>query len=182
MRRLHRDRHWPDDPLWICAMRLSDGARVVFGRDPHPEPDVGTAVEASSAIPGFFAPVAIDGDRYVDGGAHSPTNADLLATLGLDVVVVLSPMSAQREALMFNMRAAARSIHHAELRREVATFSRRTTVLVFEPTSVDVSVMGLNAMDPRRMVGVVAQAQRSAHAHLMDDSSKPAVELLNSAV
>ena len=38
-----------------------------------------TAVEASSAIPGFFQPVLIDGVRYVDGGAHSPTNADLLA-------------------------------------------------------------------------------------------------------
>ena len=181
MRQLHQNRRWPDEPLWICALRLSDGARVVFGRDPQPEPDVGTAVEASSAIPGYFAPVAIDGDRYVDGGTHSPTNADLLAGLGLDVVVVVSPMSAQREALVFNMRAAARGIHHASLRRELATFSRRTTVLAFEPTSVDVSVMGLNAMDPRRMVGVVAQARRSAHAHLSDDSSKAAVELLNSA-
>ena len=27
----------------------------------------------------YFAPVEIDGERYVDGGAHSPTNADLLA-------------------------------------------------------------------------------------------------------
>ena len=102
MRRLHRTR-WPEEPLWICALRLSDGARVVFGRDASPEPDVGTAVEASSAIPGYFTPVVIDGERYVDGGAHSPTNADLVAGIGLDLVVVVSPMSARTDALLFNM-------------------------------------------------------------------------------
>ena len=41
-----------------------------------------TAVAASCAIPAFFAPVSIDGVRYVDGGVHSPTNADLVAGLG----------------------------------------------------------------------------------------------------
>ena len=118
-------------PLWICALRLSDGARVVFGRDPAPEPDVGTAVEASSAIPGFFAPVVIDGERYVDGGAHSPTNADLVARIGLDLVVVLSPMSARTEALMFNLRAAARGLHRSTLHRELerVRFGHRCPVL-----------------------------------------------------
>ena len=34
----------------------------------HPRRRVGEAVEASCAIPGYFAPVTIDGARYVDGG------------------------------------------------------------------------------------------------------------------
>ena len=118
MRRLHKQR-WPAEPLWICALRLSDGARVVFGRDAAPEPDVGTAVEASSAIPGYFAPVVIDGERYVDGGAHSPTNADLVAGIGLDLVVVVSPMSARTEAL--HVQHAAR--RHAALHRGTLTAS-----------------------------------------------------------
>ena len=58
--------------------------------------DVATAVAASCAIPAFFAPVSIDGVRYVDGGVHSPTNADLVAGLGLDLVVISSPMSIAR--------------------------------------------------------------------------------------
>src|SRR3954468_17420028 len=77
----------PDKPLWICALRLRDGQRVVFGRDDVDVPDVGTAVEASSAIPGYMQPVSIGRETYVDGGAHSPSNADLLAGLGLDLVV-----------------------------------------------------------------------------------------------
>lgn len=180
MRRLHPQR-WPNEALWICALRLRDGERVVFGRDAGPEPDVGTAVEASSAIPGYFAPVTIDGERYVDGGTHSPTNADLVARVGLDLVIVSSPMSAQRDALVFNMRAAARGLHHGALRRELATFSKATTVLCFEPTSVDISVMGINAMDPKRMAGVLAQARRSAHAWLEHDRSAKAVEMLQAA-
>ncbi len=180
MRRLHKER-WPADPLWICALRLRDGVRVVFGRDASPEPDVGTAVEASSAIPGYFSPVVIDGERYVDGGAHSPTNADLVARIGLDLVVVVSPMSASTEALMFNLRAAARGYHRSTLHRELSLFGKGTPVLCFEPTSVDTQVMGINAMDPRRMVPVVAQAQRSARAHLALDASKTAVDLLTAA-
>jgi NTE family protein len=180
MRQLHKQR-WPDEALWICALRLSDGERVVFGRDARPEPDVGTAVEASSAIPGYFAPVTIDGERYVDGGTHSPTNADLVGGVGLDLVIVSSPMSAQRDALVFNMRAAARGLHHGALRRELASFSAATRVLCFEPTSVDISVMGINAMDPKRMLGVLAQARRSAHAVLEHERSTPALEMLRAA-
>ena len=155
MRRLHKER-WPAEPLWICASRLSDGARVVFGRDAAPEPDVGTAVEASSAIPGFFAPVVIDGERYVDGGAHSPTNADLVARIGLDLVIVVSPMSVRTEALMFNVRRGGTRSPPEHAAPRARLFSSSTAVLCFEPTSVDMQAMGINAMDPKRMVPVIA--------------------------
>ena len=41
---------WPPDPLWICAVRQSDGRRVVFGRGDR-RPRVADAVAASCAIP-----------------------------------------------------------------------------------------------------------------------------------
>ena len=70
---------WPEQPLWVCAVRLRDGSRVVFGRDRTDAP-VGQAVAASCAIPGYYAPVSIDGVDHVDGGVHSPTNADVVTT------------------------------------------------------------------------------------------------------
>ena len=81
---------WPDELLWIVAVNLDVGTRVVFGRPGEPVATVGGAVEASCAIPGFFAPVTVDGARYVDGGVHSTTNADLVAALDPppDLVVV----------------------------------------------------------------------------------------------
>ena len=69
---------WPAEPLWICAVRQDDGQRVVFGRDDAHRPPLADAVAASCAIPGYFSPVTIDGQRYVDGGVHSPTNGDVL--------------------------------------------------------------------------------------------------------
>src|SRR5690606_33907910 len=81
--RATHDDPWPGRPTWICAVRMPEGERVVFGRDVD-DADLATAVEASSAIPGYFAPVRHGGDTYVDGGVHSPTNADLAAGLGFD--------------------------------------------------------------------------------------------------
>ncbi len=70
---------WPERNLWLTAVRLRDGNRVVFGRPGAPPAPVADAVAASCAIPSFFEPVTIGGVPFVDGGAHSPTNADLLA-------------------------------------------------------------------------------------------------------
>lgn len=178
LRRLWGDR-WPASPLWLCAVRLSDGARVVFGRGPSPRTDVGTAVEASSAIPGFFAPVDVDGVRYVDGGAHSPTNADLLARSGFDLVIVSSPMSARPEALAGSLRAMPRALHHEVLRRELAGLARGgTKVLAFEPSAAELAVMGWNAMDPGRMPAVAEQAYRSARALLDTAAARDARAVL----
>ena len=83
---------WPTQPFWVTAVRLSDGERVVFGRDDL-QATAAEAVRASCAVPVMFEPVTVDGDRYVDGGVHSYTNADLMGPPAFDLVVVSSPMS-----------------------------------------------------------------------------------------
>ena len=83
---------WPAQPFWVTAVRLSDGERVVFGRDDL-QATAAEAVRASCAVPVMFEPVTVDGNRYVDGGVHSYTNADLMGPPAFDLVVVSSPMS-----------------------------------------------------------------------------------------
>ena len=180
IRTLYGDRRWPDEPLWICALRLGDGRRVVFGRDESPTPDVGTACEASSAIPGFFEPVRIDGESYVDGGAHSPTNADLVAGLGLDVVVVVSPMSAVRSALRtLRPTTVGRRFSGAALAQEVRRVrADGTPVLTIQPTADDLAVMGVNAMDPGRRADVARRAFESTKRRLDDPRAAEVVSLL----
>src|SRR5947208_6553847 len=165
---------WPDRALWICALRLRDGQRVVFGRDDVEISDVGTAVEASSAIPGYLQPVAVGADTYVDGGAHSPSNADVVAGLGLDLVIVISTMSAPWTALRPSPNIGSRALASWVLEREVrAIRATGTPVLVLEPTAEDLVVMGNNAMDPARRRAVAEQArsttvQRLAHPAAAD--------------
>ena len=83
---------WPEARFWVPVVRLSDGERVVFGRD-DVEATAAEAVRASCAVPVLFEPVSVDGQRYIDGGLHSYTNADLMGPPAFDLVVVSSPMS-----------------------------------------------------------------------------------------
>ena len=82
---------WPAEDLWVCAIRQDDLRRVVFGRDA--KPSLAQAVTASCAVPGYFQPVSIDGQTYVDGGVHAPPNAGALRRSELDLVIIVSPMS-----------------------------------------------------------------------------------------
>jgi NTE family protein len=155
---------WPDAPLWICTVRLRDGKLVVLGRDARPQVDVATAVEASSAIPAFFTPVVIDGDRHVDGGVHSPTNADLLARppSPLRAVIIVSPMSATPRALR-QPSFSGRPMFARRLAREVQVLRRAgIEVHTFQPTPADIAVMGVNAMDFVRRGEVARVAHGSA--------------------
>jgi NTE family protein len=170
---------WPRRSLFINAVRLDTGQRVTFGRDRTPRPDVATAVAASIAIPGFFAPVAIDGVRYVDGGAHSPTNADVVADAHVDLVVVSSPMSMGGSEIRLRADQGPRRLARFYLSREVATLRRRgIRVLAIQPRPDDRAVMGLNAMDGVRAARVVEQAAASARQRLQRPDVVEQVEML----
>jgi NTE family protein len=169
---------WPAESLWLVAVRLSTGERVVFGTPSAPPAKVADAVAASCAIPGFFEPVVIEGHRYVDGGAHSPTNADLVADLGLDVVVVSSPMSRAGRAMTGRV-SPIRQWARRELDRELRRVTRSgPLVIAFQPTGADLGVMGFNAMDMGRRPAVARQAQDSTRRWLDDPRNAEAVELL----
>jgi NTE family protein len=152
---------WPPDPLWICAVRQSDGRRVVFGRGER-RPRIADAVAASCAIPGFFTPVVIDGEAHIDGGVHSPTNADVLRDENLDLVVISSPMSRRGRRPRLSpdqpMRIWAGALLDAEVRR---LRRRGTTVVALQPDDSVLERMGLNAMDPSRR-GAIATAAYEA--------------------
>ncbi len=154
---------WPTEPLWVCAVRQADGRRVVFGRHGR-RPPLPEVVAASCAIPGFFSPVTIEGQAYIDGGVHSPTNLDVLGgrDLDLDLVLVSSPMSLSGRRLRLGADQAMRRWSGALLDTEALRLRRRgLQVVAFQPTAEDAAVMGPNAMDPRRRAAIARQARES---------------------
>jgi NTE family protein len=147
MNELHPGR-WPDDSMWIAAVRLSDGRRIVFGRD-DVRGDIGQAVQASSAVPGAYVPARIGQRQYVDGGVHSSTNADLTATLGFDLVIISSAMTATADGRNW-VTNPSRTWFGAKLDREVATIrSNGTPVLVVEPDSDALPMLSKKGSNPR---------------------------------
>ena len=76
----------------VVALDYDTGrARAVRRRRDRRRRTSPTAVMASCAIPGWYQPVRIGEHRYIDGGAWSSTNLDLMAGLELDEVYVLAP-------------------------------------------------------------------------------------------
>ena len=122
------------------------------------------------AIPGYFAPVEDDGVRYVDGGAYSATNLDLVAQLGLDLVIVSAPMSTAELPSAHVPRAVLRLPMTLRLAQEVRVVQGRGTgVVAFQPTVADLAVTGWNAMDFGRRAAVATQAYASARHYLETD-------------
>jgi NTE family protein len=167
-------------------VRLDTGRLTVFGKDDQPRPSVGDAVAASCAIPGYFEPVAIDGVRYVDGGVHSPTNAELVADpdLGLDLVIVSSSMSAGGRWRR-TLSPAERPVRAAAswyLGREVAKVrATGVPVLVFQPGGDDLGDIAGNAMDPKRRPAATRRAGQLARLRLTRPDAAQLVELLRDA-
>jgi NTE family protein len=160
---------WPAAALWIVAVDLDVGPRVVFGRPGAPAVTVGQAVEASCAVPGYFAPVSIDGRRYVDGGVHSTTNADLALRLEPlpDLAVVCAPMSAVTGAVPRSQALSIRQFVRRQLAGEVAALrGAGVETITFQPTPADLAVMAGNTMDPSKASAVCEQVVESTRVHV----------------
>ena len=160
---------WPGQPTWICTVRLDDGVRVVFGRDASTS--VRDAVTASCAIPGYFAPVIIDGHRHVDGGMWSIHNLDLVAGLGLDLVVVSAPMSTA-DPLAAERGTLLRMPVRRRLDREAEQVRRSgIPVIVIQPDARLREVMGTSTMrlSRRAPVAQATHVRELARAGRLED-------------
>ncbi len=156
---------WPDG-LWICAARRDTGARTTFGRPGAPAAPLGRAVAASCAIPGYFSPVEVDGVEYIDGGVHSPTNADVLRREDLDLVIVSSPMSVAHGRSR-SPDAGVRWAAHRRLDQEIRRLRRAGTQVVrIEPSVRTRSIMGMNAMADDRSAEVAHTARTGTAVYI----------------
>src|SRR2546423_25988 len=141
---------WGAHPeLWIMACDYAAGRRVTFGRHGAPEADLGDAVAASCAIPGFYRPVRIGGRRYVDGGVCSVSNLDAVADAGLDLVICLNPSSSRTPN--GGPSGALRAAHGRRLGHQ-ARKGRPAGAqgVLLQPTLQDLAGMGSNPMSRSR--------------------------------
>lgn len=166
------DGGWAPHPqTWIVAMDYESGRRVPFGQIGAPLAPLRDAVMASCAIPGWYEPVTIGKRQYVDGGVCSPTSVDLVGKLGLDEVVVLSPMTSMTydspTSVAGRLERRFRRLVTKRVVGEVKKVAARGTVVRFlGPTAEDLAVIGVNLMDPRRRVEVLESSLRTSAAAL----------------
>lgn len=142
---IHR---WPERPLIVTAIDTEDGSFVTWDRSS--EVPLPFAVASSCAVPWIYAPVTINGRRYMDGGVRSTTNADLAT--GHDLVVIVAPLGATMAAQLDDEVSGLRSA------------GSRVEVVV--PDRPALEAIGPNPLDPVRRSAAaeagLAQAELAA--------------------
>jgi len=80
--------------LYVVATELNSGYSVRFGEPGQDHVPISRAIQASTALPGLYPPVPIDGHTYVDGALMRTMNASLLLDEGADFVICINPLVA----------------------------------------------------------------------------------------
>jgi predicted acylesterase/phospholipase RssA len=145
--------------LYIVATELNSGDSVRFGEPGRDHVPISQAIQASTALPGLYPPVEIDGGTYVDGALMRTMNASLLMDAGADFVICVNPLVAfdassvprrrngQRERLDLTrggfptvMSQTFRAMIQSRMLVGMRTYKRNypnTDVLLFEPDRGD---------------------------------------------
>ncbi|MFI9408784.1 patatin-like phospholipase family protein [Nocardia gamkensis] len=137
---------WPARDLVVTAIDITTGELRAWTRDGAAS--LPAALASSTAVPGVFPPIPIDGRHYIDGGLRSPVNADLAA--GADVVVIVEPL-----AHMFPRIASDRELGSA-------------TEISICPDDHAITAFGLDVFDPAALTPAhEAGVRQSAEAALL---------------
>jgi NTE family protein len=139
---------WPAQRLLIAVVDAASGELVAFDRDSG----VGLldAVSASCALPGVWPPIEIGGNRYVDGGIRSLSNADLAA--GHERVVIFVP-TAQTEGSIAALESEIGRLESAQ-------------VHVIAADADSVAALGDNPLDPATRPPALAAGKAQAAREL----------------
>jgi len=77
--------------LYVVATDVDTAERVVFGHDENTSLTISEAVQASTALPGFYKPARLGGVDYVDGGVRRTANIDVAIEHGAELIICYNP-------------------------------------------------------------------------------------------
>jgi predicted acylesterase/phospholipase RssA len=169
--------------LVIVAADLEASHAVRFGEPGYDDVPISRAVQASSALPGLYPPVEIDGRHYVDGVLLKTLHASAALDAGADLVLCVNPIvpvdmvravaeGAYPQGHLFNsglptvLSQTFRTLIHSRMAMGMAAYARKypdTDVVLIEPQRDDYRMFFTNifAFSARRAVAAHAyQATR----------------------
>ncbi len=160
-------RTWPERDLWLTTYDLVSRRRVVLGRPGEPYVALSTAVRASCAIPGVYAPVRAADGVLVDGGTWSLTNLDLASLAGCDTVLCVAPMSYDPNRPPEPRDRVIREVSTRALLRSTDRLRRQgIRVVTLAPGPKEVRTQGVNLMRSNDLERVSDVAYTETVAHL----------------
>ena len=149
--------------LYLIATDLDSGQAVKFGASGHDAVPISLAATASSALPGLFPPVEIDGRHYVDGALKRTLHASVALDEGAGLVLCLNPLVPYDDSavtrggvrprrlveggLPFVLLQTIRSVIRSRMEigmRQYADDYPDADVLLFEPDRADAAMFFTN--------------------------------------
>jgi predicted acylesterase/phospholipase RssA len=97
--------------LFIVATNLNTGEAALFGQPGLDHVPISRAVQASTALPGLYSPVEIEGETYADGALLRTMHASVLLEAGVDLLFAINPL------VPFDASAAGDGPREIELKR-----------------------------------------------------------------
>jgi NTE family protein len=139
--------------LFLVATNLDSGLSVTFGANGTDHVPISRAIEASSALPGMFPPVEIDGEHYVDGALNKTLHGSVALDEGVDLLLCVNPLvpfdassanrtrrltveKIDRGGLPLVLSQTFRAIIHSRMKVGMEKYARQypnADVLLFEP-------------------------------------------------
>jgi len=140
--------------LYVVATNLNTGESVPFGGHGLQRVPISRALLASSALPGLYPAVEIDGERFVDGALIRTMHASLALEAKCNLVVCVNPLvpfdasqarTARRidlveEGLPAVLGQTFRALIHSRMKVGMATYAARfprADTLLLEPDRHD---------------------------------------------
>jgi NTE family protein len=81
-----------DADLFVVAVDLDSGEAVRFGEAGWDNVPISQAVQASSALPGLYPPVEINGRHFLDGALRRTMHASTVLERGIDLMIGINPL------------------------------------------------------------------------------------------
>lgn len=148
------DSPWPDGFRALVVHAQTGELRVLGPADGIP---LEFGVAASCAPAGIAPPVVLADGPYMDGGARSATNADVLIGQGVDRAIVASPVPADTPMI----GSAVQRVLQEEGRRLSAAGIRFETVL---PIDVEKDAFGYDLINHSRIRAAIEAGRTRAHS------------------
>lgn len=175
-------------PLRIVTTDLDAGATTVFGGPGYDHIPISLAVQASTALPGLFMPVEIEGRYYIDGIARKTVHASVALEAGMDLVFSVNPLvplespkiARSHEELKKNLRKSGfsyimaqtlRTIIHSRMTVGFDRYTRQfpnSDLLLFEPPADDESMFYTNVFSFSKRFKVADKAFQHIREQLLE--------------
>ena len=173
--------------LYSVAVDLDTGRAVTFGGPGYDHVPISKAVQASSALPGLFPPVEVEGQYYVDGALKKTLHASLALDDGAELVIGVNPLvpfdgdaakrrgKAEMEKLIEGglpvvLSQTFRTIIHSRMHTGLEKYAskyKNASIVLFEPGTDDPEMFFTNLFSYASRKRVCEHAYQRTRADLL---------------